>query len=350
MKILADASLPGLHEAFPPPFHLSLYANQKELENLLPAQDILLCRANLQVNKRLLMSHKLSVVATASSGSDNLDLSYLKSQNILSLNAKGCNATSVADYVISCLALLDKMNRIKGLKLGVIGHGHVGSTLVPRLRAAGFDIYCYDPLKALMHPSFKTCTLEQLYRCDVLCIHAELHESHPHPSYNLIDNIFLEQLQPHCIIINASRGGIVNEEALLSSSVQYCSDVYLNEPRIDRKIIDRAILCTPHIAGHSLEAKYAAVAIISKKIHSLLGIPLPEYLYPPQATPLNEAQASWQELALLLYNPWDETQQLKQATDLESVFLALRQAHKKRHDFYTYFNQTLNPQIKPIFF
>lgn len=350
MNILADASLPGLKEAFPSPFNLSLYNKQVELQSLLGKQDILLCRASLKVNPELLAKHQLSYVATASSGSDNLDKPYLQSRNITFFDAKGCNATSVVDYVLSCLALLDKVSLIKGRKLGIIGLGHVGSTLYRRLKESGFELFCYDPLKATTDSRFKSCQREELYQCDVLCVHAELHNSQPYPSNNFIDKVFLQELQPECVIINASRGGIVNENAVLNTKISYCTDVYLNEPHINQEIIKQATICTPHIAGHSLEAKYAAVAIISKKIHAQLGLPEPQYLTPSKATRLSSTQNTWQELALSLYNPLDETQELKQATNLDLAFINSRHAHKNRHDFYTYFDEGIGAVIKSMFF
>lgn len=349
MNILADASLPGLKEAFPSPFHLTCYTHHGEIPHLLNNQDILLCRANLLVNESLLAHHCLRYVATASSGSDNLDHYYLQQRQITALDAKGCNAISVADYVISCLAFLDERNLIKGKKVGIIGLGHVGSTLYPRLKAADFKLSCYDPLKALNQPTFSTCTLAALYECDVLCIHAELHDKPPYPSRGFINEDFLQKLKPTCVIINASRGGIVNEEALLNHQFVYCTDVYHNEPQIKRELIDYATLCTPHIAGHSLEAKFAAVALISRTLHEHLHLPVPPCLVPqPPKKHINQAHETWQTLALALYNPFHETQLLKQASNLELSFLELRKQHCNRHDFNTYLNDSIPLKIKKI--
>ncbi len=349
MNILADASLPGLKEAFPQPFQLNLYKSHVELNDLLKNQDILLCRANLKVDQALLANSALSYVATASSGSDNLDYTYLKNRNITVIDAKGCNATSVADYVLSTIAFLDKAGLIKGKKLGIVGLGYVGSILYPRLKAAGFELFCYDPPKALRDTSFSSCNKESLYECDVLCIHAELHDNPPYSSRNLINESFLQNLKSKCLIINASRGGIVNEEAIENSPHIYCTDVYLNEPNINKDLIKRTTLCTPHIAGHSLEAKYAAIAIVSKKIHEHLGLALPPYSTPQKPKLVFSQQLTWQKLALSLYNPFYETQLLKQSLEPKLTFLELRTQHSKRHDFCTYFNEQLSNNIKNIF-
>lgn len=340
MNILADASLPGLENAFPQPFQLTCYHNENEIKDLLQQQDILLCRATLKVNQALLQGHTLKFVATASSGTDHLDHHYLKTENITVIDAKGCNAIAVADYVVSCLAYLDKKQLINGNKAGIIGLGEVGTKVQQRLKAAQFEVCTYDPLKAQREDTFHSCDLDALYHVDVLCIHAELHHNAPYPSAHLINKEFLQQLKPGCIIINASRGGIVDEGALLAANkpITYCTDVYASEPKINKLLIQQAMLCTPHIAGHSLEAKYNAVNTVSKKIYQLLELTMPNYAQPTRP-PYYQGQeySSWHDLALTIYNPIIESQLLKQALNLEATFIELRRKHQTRHDFYIYF-------------
>lgn len=338
MNILIDSQLPGLNEAFPSPFVITTYERAEELPDLLGGQDILLCRSTLKVNASLLKEHQLKYVGTASSGTDHLDRAFLESQKITVLDAKGCNAASVADYVLSCIAFLNRKKLIKGKKAGVIGIGKAGSQVCERLESAGFEVIKYDPLKEMNEQQFQSSTVEELCQADLICIHAELHNTLPYPSLNLINDAFLTQLKSDCVIINASRGGIVDEDALLRAnpSLTYCTDVYLHEPEIDKRIVDRALLCTPHIAGHSLEAKYMAVAMVSSKLHEILGLPLPEFAIPVKPEPL-ERNKPWQELVLSIYNPLAETLELKQAEDLKSTFTSLRKRHQQRHDFATYF-------------
>lgn len=348
MKVLADASLPGLAQAFPEPFHLTLYHHPEKVTPLLPGQDVLLCRANLKVNHALLQKHRPTYIATASSGTDHLDHEWLHSQNIQIIDAKGCNARAVADYMVSCLAYLDQQKVIQGNKAGIIGLGKVGTQVEARLQAAGFQTVLYDPLKALAEPlTFQSSTLEELYDVDLLCIHAELHNTSPFPSLNLIDHTFLEQLNPSCVIINAARGGIINEEALLRTDFLYCTDVYCNEPDVNPRIIDKALLCTPHIAGHSLEAKYRAVAMVSKTIHQIAGLPEPHYASPSTADLLKDSKhISWDETVLKIYDPETETQLLKKAQNLSSTFLDVRKKHQQRHDFVLYSNDSLDKKTR----
>jgi erythronate-4-phosphate dehydrogenase len=337
MNILADASLPGLDAAFPSPFKLTKYLHQDKIPDLLAGQDILLCRSTLKVDAELIRNHSLQYVATASSGSDHLDHGYLRSKNIQAIDAKGCNAASVADYVLSCLAYLDKKQKILGQTTAVIGLGMVGSQVFERLKQLGFNVKCYDPPKAGRELDFKTCSIEEILDCDVICIHAELQKEGLHPSFNLINSQVLLSLKPNCIIINAARGGIVNEQHLLDCKLPliYCTDVYSNEPNISGAIVERATLCTPHIAGHSLEAKYNAVNIVSHKLHCILGLPLPDYAEPTKPQPIN-LNLDWQDFALSIYNPIEETKKLKSAADLGKAFIKLRRMHNVRHDFARY--------------
>ncbi|WP_454780618.1 NAD(P)-dependent oxidoreductase [Legionella sp. WA2022007384] len=345
MNILADASLPGLSQAFPKPFNLTEYHHPDEISQLLPGQDILLCRSTLKVNQSLLKNHCLQYVATASSGTDHLDHFWLRTQNIQVIDAKGSNAQAVADYVVACLSFLEQKHLIHGYKAGIIGLGKVGTKVAARLQAVNFETITYDPLKAVREPTaFQSCSLDELYDVDLLCIHAELHSNPPYPSANLINKNFLDQLKPGCIIINAARGGIVNEEELLHSSkpLIYCTDVFLNEPKIDKRVIDNSTLCTPHIAGHSLEAKYAAVAMVSSILHQIAGLALPHFAAPalPQILCF-EKDKLWYETILEIYNPLEETLALKQAADKKTAFVNVRKNHQTRHDFSQYFADSI---------
>ena len=330
MRILADASLPGLKSHFPAPFILSTYANLDELEFLIKDQDILFCRSTLKVNAALLKDTHLKYVATASSGTDHLDHNFLNSHNIISVDAKGSNATAVADYVVSCLAWLEMKKLIKGQKAAVIGMGEVGLRVSQRLEAADYEVAHYDPPKALINPNFKSCDISKLYEADILCIHAELHNTPPYPSLNFINEQFLAQLKPDCVLINASRGGVVHEEALLkcTNKISYCTDVYLKE--------------------HSIEAKLAAVSMVSDKLHRLLNLTLPITVFNPNCPQLKYTSQSdsWQDNVLSWYNPADETHNLQHAPDKQSAFLELRKNHNKRHDFSLYCEGILDKKIR----
>lgn len=340
INILADASLPYLDLAFPEPFKLTLYHHPEELNKLLPKQEILLCRSTLKVNATLITDPSLRYVATASSGIDHVDISYLHTQGINLLAAQGSNARSVADYVISCLAFLEISHGFKAKNAGIIGLGAVGSQVRKRLEAAGLNIITYDPLKQKRENNFISTSFNDLLDCDLICVHANLHHAPQHPSFDLLNEQFLSQLPAHSAIINAARGGIVNEQALLSlkNPPLYCTDVYQNEPQINLKLSQLATLSTPHIAGHSLEAKQRAITLLSEKLHACYQLPIPKVLSSPLIKQtLDTSPLNWQSRALSLYNPHLESKKLQQAiSPIAKTFIHLRQAHNYRHDFNCY--------------
>lgn len=358
MKILADISLQSLDLdlLFPSPFYLSYYQNKDEVPNLLQDKDLLLCRSTMPVNASLFNLHRPGGVATASSGRDHVDVNYLDKEGIRFWDAKGSNAQSVADYVLSCIAFAEKHYGLNGQKVGIIGAGAVGGLVGVRLKKLGFEMKFYDPPKSLIDSHFHSVDLEEILAADIICIHANLHGIEPHPSKGLISAAELSCIKEKTVIINAARGGIVCEEDLLnvSSNLIYCTDVYANEPDISEAIIDFACISTPHIAGHSIEAKQNVLQMLSQKLHHYFQIPLSSTLQTYFAKKskaslmmgsklgslpgfikesMVSCNSSWQAQILSLYNPIHETEKLKQAKDKKAAFLNLRKAHTYRHDF-----------------
>ncbi len=340
MKILADASIPLLQELYKQPFFLTRYQQNKEVKSLIGGHDILICRSTLAVNEDLLRDTNIQCVATASSGIDHIDTHYLLDHHIELIDAKGSNACAVADYVMATIAFLEKNSQLKRGKACVVGVGCVGSQVMSRLQWLGFDVIGYDPLKE--HDSVVvSADFSEIFSCDLICIHANLHSSSPFPSFNLFNDDNLRLFKPNVVIINASRGDIVNEKALLSMKqpINYCTDVYSKEPAICPELVDFSRLCTPHIAGHSIEAKRRASIQLSKVLHQRYHVsrePLPaetDLLAVHGKSRIELSKPTWQEMVLSIYNPWHETQLLKQACDKQTAFLKIRKAHQHRHDF-----------------
>lgn len=317
MHILADATLPLLSEAFPPPFHLTRYHNATELQHALPHHRILICRSTLRVNQALLGHHRLAVVMTASSGRDHLDEPWLTQQGTVILDAKGSNAHAVVDYMVAILQNLQDVQALSPRTLGIIGMGAVGSRLYQRLQhlLPNLEISVYDPWR----PELAQASLDAISRCEVICLHPNLHDRLPYPSFHLINQAFLEQCSPHTVIINASRGDVVHEEALLRAYPGiYCTDVFSHEPAPNPAIIKRALYCTPHIAGHTVEAKFIAIQQLSQQLHHHYQRPSPHF------TPLPSGNSP-------TYSPTLETQVLKAARDLPSTFVTWRAAHYRHN-------------------
>lgn len=342
MKILADRSLPLSEALYQAPFELSYFDSIKDITDSLAEQDVLLCRSTLKVSNKLIKNTSLQCIATASSGIDHIDTQALIKQGIRLFHANGCNAASVSDYIVACLAHLSQQGLFTGKTAGIIGYGEVGRRVHARLLTLGLSVLIYDPLKASVDNHFQSCRLEDLYNCELLCLHANLHKTPPFPSHHLINEQVIKALKPGTIVINAARGELVDENALLTHGkhIEYCTDVYAKEPYLSKAIVDKALLCTPHIAGHSLDAKRNAVTMVASALHTYFKINMPQILsLSPIECPNIEQKSNWQESILLIYHPLKETLALKSAHNLDQTFLTLRHAHQKRRDFSAYLRQ-----------
>lgn len=350
MRVLVDATLPSIGNYLDKYFDLIFYHNNNDLLANIDSSDILICRSTLQITSKLLKTSQLKYIATASSGTDHIEKEYLKTRNIKLIDAKGANAQSVCDYVLSSLAWLTKHSYLKGNKVGIVGLGAIGSKLSQILKLFGFEIVGYDPIKFKQYSN-----IHDLYDADVICIHANLHATLPNPSLNLFDINLLEKLNPGVVIINAARGGIVKEADLLkiNKKIIYCTDVFASEPNVNQEIVSFATLVTPHIAGHSIEAKQNAVKYIANFILKLVDKDCSSLLSSNKLIKsfkdfimeqniefkgskicpiLNDMDI--QDKILNIYNPYFETQALKLAKDKMKTFIELRKSHTFRHDFF----------------
>jgi len=320
IKLLIDNSIPAIDTNFAPHFQITRYCNSLDIPQLLEDNEVIVCRTNTQINDDLLANSNIKLIGAASSGTE-----HIKTSSIPIVDAKGCNSAAVCDYIFAILANL-KISNTK--TIGIIGFGNVGSLLAQRLMMFDFKIQVFDPFvfkpKALAVENFLEIT-----KTDVIIICPNYHTDTLFPTHHLINNDFFERLSANKLIINTSRGNIVDEAALISNwSGFFCTDVFQNEPYVNSELVAKARICTPHIAGHSIEAKLRITATLSKKIHSFFKLDFnPDNLH--HTIPIRKA--SWQEDILNYYNPEFESQQLKK-NHSPTNFKALRQRHI-RHEF-----------------
>lgn len=335
IKMMADASLANLQQFFSDHFQVTQYINDRDLREKLADHRLLVCRSTLKVDSDILTDSSIDCVATVSSGTDHIISDY----SIKIIDAKGANARAVADYVITCVAYCQLEGYLSAQQVGIIGAGAVGTAVAVRLQNLGFNVKLYDPLRAMHDPDFFSCEWESLLDCDLVCVHANLHNDTAYPSRHLLNEAFFSQIKSGTVIINAARGDIVDEEALLncSKTIHYCTDVYAKEPNINPELIDYATLCTPHIAGHSKEAKSYALNMVCQKIHAWYDQNFIEIANDSATVDLSLTSfTSWQSAVLAIYNPGMDTQLLKQSQNVSQKFLELRKEHDYRHDFNCY--------------
>ncbi|WP_341936533.1 4-phosphoerythronate dehydrogenase [Marinimicrobium sp. C2-29] len=264
MKIVADENIPFVQECFGQLGEIvRLPGREMRREDLLEAE-VLLVRSVTQVNEALLAGTGVRFVGTCTIGVDHLDLDYFERAGITWASAPGSNANSVVEYVYAALAHMDVDWQHQ--RVGIIGCGNVGGRLHRRLRAQGVECRCYDPFLTLEENPDLT-DLASVLACDVVCLHTPLTHSGPHPSFHLLGAAELAKLKPGAVLLNAGRGPVVDNEALLAhlqggADLKVVLDVWEPEPDISRPLLAQVALGSPHIAGYSYDGKIQGTHMI----------------------------------------------------------------------------------------
>lgn len=255
LRIVADENIPLLDELLADKCHITRLSGRNIRQQDLLQADVLLVRSVTQVNAQLLENTPVRFVGTCTIGVDHIDQTYLAQRNIAFSNAPGCNANGVVDYVLAALlALNPALAHWQAKQIGIVGYGEVGSRLYQRLNHVGMSVIAYDPFKTATTASF-----EQILACDVICLHTPLTRDGDYPTLNLFNAQVLQRLKPNTVLLNAGRGEVVDNQALLAllqaQKLQAVFDVYQDEPQPEPELLDALDIATAHIAGYSLHGK-----------------------------------------------------------------------------------------------
>lgn len=339
MKIVADKNIPFLEYYFSGLGELIMLPAESIRHEVLRDADVLLIRSVTKVNQALLQNTKIKFVGTATTGFDHIDTAWLEKNNIQWSAAQGCNADAVVEYVVAVIAALqqDKKLANKKLRAAVIGVGTIGNRVVKTLELLGFEVIQCDPLRALQEKDFPHTPLEELTNLDFITLHTPLTRTGKFPTYHFINADFLQRQQSHCILLNSSRGAVIDFADLKHSPLAYALDVWDGEPMIDKTILNNALIATPHIAGYTQQAKYRGVemiyhATVKKNIIPDRNIsPLP---FPTQTFSLPNKNMTWQEIVLQIYDPRKTTQVMKNLTlETPKDFYGFRESFQDRCEF-----------------
>ncbi len=280
MLIVADENIPLL-DAFFEGFGEIRRVPGRSIDRATVEQaDVLMVRSVTNVSRDLLQGSKVRFVGTCTIGTDHLDLEYFAEANIGWSSAPGCNARGVVDYVLGSLLTLAE---IEGVALaertyGVVGAGEVGGRLVKVLQGLGWKVLVCDPPRQASEGG-DYASLEQIIaQCDVISLHTPLTSSGEQSTRHLFDRQRLEQLKPGAWLINASRGPVVDNQALREvllerEDLQAVLDVWEGEPSVDIALAELCVIATPHIAGYSLDGKQRGTAQIYQALCQFLGQP-----------------------------------------------------------------------------
>lgn len=233
--------------------------------------DALIVRSTTTVDRALLHDTMVRFVASATAGTDHMDLPALQEHGVYYTNAPGSNANAVAEY---CVAVMRTWSdALHGATLGIVGLGHVGTALAAHAHSMGMTILVSDPPKQNagheFPPYVTVASLDTVVaNSNVLSLHVPLTFVGPHATHHLLNASLLATFPTDGLLINASRGDVIDEAALHTQGAgerfAVALDVWKNEPDVDRELALRAMIATPHIAGYSLHAKLEGARVAGR--------------------------------------------------------------------------------------
>lgn len=280
LTVLADENIPGAEDYFGCFGEVRRADGRALNRDMLVDVDVLLVRSVTIVDKALLADSPVKFVGTATSGIDHIDRDYLASRGVSFAHAPGANANSVVEYVLGAIAAVDDtLEKLMAgrRRVGIVGYGNIGAALAGRLRALGISYHAWDPW--LQDSSVSAPDgLEQVLACDVVTLHPELTRQMPWPSHHLLGESRLKQISQQSLLINASRGAVIDNNALLKQLEQgrgpiTVLDVWEGEPHINAHLVDRVKLASAHIAGYSFDGKLRATQMLSDSLRQHLQLP-----------------------------------------------------------------------------
>jgi erythronate-4-phosphate dehydrogenase len=277
MKLMIDDAVWGFNKIFSEFGEVvTLPGREINRESLLDC-DMLIVRSRTQVNQELLEGTKICFVGSTVAGLDHIDESYLSDNNIAFSSAQGCNANAVAEYVISALANLanDYCFDLSEKTLGIIGVGNVGRRLDFKAKQLGITTFLNDPPRSEREEADGFVSIENALKADIVTFHTPLTFNGPYPTHNLLNSQNFNLITEDTILINAARGGIIDETVWETINTKAnVIDCWENEPNINPTLQQSAYWSTPHIAGHSIDAKFMGSFMIYKELCNFMQKPL----------------------------------------------------------------------------
>ena len=281
MKVVCDSDIPFIKGALEPYCEV-VYARGCDIDrDMVKDADALIIRTRTKCDESLLKGSKVRFIATATIGYDHIDTAWCESNGIKWTNAPGCNSWSVQQYVGSLLVTLSRhmLFSFKDKTIGIVGVGNVGGKVARLAALLGFRVLLCDPPRARKEGSNAFVSLDEIIlKSDIITLHVPLIRDGQDATYHLFDRNRLSTLNRNQILINTSRGEVVDNAALkeVLKNKTICTaalDVWENEPRIDRELMPLLFIGTPHIAGYSVDGKATGTTMCVQALGKFFDLP-----------------------------------------------------------------------------
>ncbi|MGL4993284.1 MAG: 4-phosphoerythronate dehydrogenase [Bacteroidales bacterium] len=347
IDIVADDKIPGLDILLAPFSNVRFIATGDFSRESITNANVLFVRTPVLCNSQLLEGSSVKYIGTASIGFDHIDRAYCAEQGIEWRNAPGCNKGSVLSYILASLSLIaiERSVALTDLCIGIVGVGNIGREIERACRAIGMRVLLNDPPRADKEGGDSFVSLDKIAKeCDIITFHTPLSRQGNYPTYHLAGDDFFSKLAKSPIVINAARGGIIDESAMIRAYNRgLVSDMVIDcwegEPNINRDLLNSVRVATPHIAGFSRDGKFNGTRMSVESMARFFDIEVDTTLLKlPEPT-----------------NPWVDCTQLhgdtlceavlatydidKESIDLKASpesFLRMRNGYPLRRDFCAY--------------
>ncbi|MBE6222989.1 MAG: DUF4301 family protein [Bacteroidales bacterium] len=274
MKVVADTNIPFLKGVLEPFFEVEYMDGRTIDRAAMHDADAVIIRTRTKCNEETLAGSRVQMIASATIGLDHIDVAWCQQHGIEVQNAEGCNAGGVADYVFSALYGIASRRAIKldDAVIGIVGVGNVGKKVEQMARTLGIKVLLNDPPRAQAEGPEGFVELDELLEnATVVTMHVPLDET----TRGMANEEFFAKMRPGAIFINASRGEVVDEAALLHARPKLGAlvlDTWCNEPTVNPNLIELCDIATPHIAGYSYQGKQNGTAMAVQAIARHFGI------------------------------------------------------------------------------
>lgn len=324
MKVIVDNKIPFIQEAIGKIADV-IYAPGKDFTPaLVKDADALIIRTRTHCNRELLEGSRVRFIATATIGFDHIDTEYCRQAGIVWKNAPGCNSASVAQYLQSTLLLLEllKGKKLPEMTIGIVGVGNVGSKVAEVARELGMRVLLNDLPREDEEGSAGFSPLPLLAaECDILTFHVPLYKEGKYKTFHLADDTFFRSLQHRPVIVNTSRGEVIETSALLKAFEtglisDAVIDVWENEPDINLTLLNKVFIGTPHIAGYSADGKANATRMSLDSLCRHFGIQADYHIVPPEPENPIIIASTPTEAYLKMYDPRKDCEALRAHPEL----------------------------------
>ena len=339
MKITIDSAIPFIAGVFEPYAEVQYLAGERFDAESVRDSDALIVRTRTKCNAALLDNSQVRLIATATIGYDHIDLDYCRAHNIEVATAAGCNSRGVLQWVAAALKSATERNGSKPCdhRLGIVGVGNIGRLVEEYALRWGFEVVrCDPPRKRAEGGDFRSID-EVASTCDIITFHVPLIREGEDRTVHLANEQFFSQLRPNTVILNASRGEVVDNEALSRAiSKGRCSaylDVWENEPQINRTLLAQVVASTPHIAGYSAQGKANATAMSVQSVARAFNLPLMDF-YPAEVERVAPQTIEWAEMCATIDRYCDLATESRALREHPDHFEQLRNEYRYREEYF----------------